>query len=67
MTFHLVGMEAEIAKDAFSRSFEKHNLRYTKFVENGDANSFQKVFDANVYWNDHPVGSRAKAHGIAMW
>ena len=32
MTFHLVGMEAEIAKDAFSRSLEKCYFRYTNFV-----------------------------------
>lgn len=48
------GLEAEIAKGVFSRSLEKYNFRHTKFVGAGDANSFKKVFDANVYGNNHP-------------
>lgn len=48
-------MEADIAKEVFSRSVELYNLRYTKFIGDGDTNSFKKVFDAKVYGDQHPV------------
>ena len=37
------GMETEGAKRVFERSVEKHNLRYVKFLGDGDSKSYQTV------------------------
>jgi hypothetical protein len=49
------GMESKIARDLFSESVEKYNLRYSRFIGDGDTNSFKKVFDDNPYGDAHPV------------
>ena len=38
-------METEGAKRVFKRSVEKHNLRYVKFLGNGDSKSYQTLKD----------------------
>ena len=43
------GMETEGAKRVFERSINKHNLRYTEFLGDGDSKSFLTV--KNVYSN----------------
>lgn len=48
-------MEGEIAKEIFSCSVELYNLRYTGFIEDGDTNSFKKVFDSKPYGDDVEV------------
>ena len=37
------GMKTEGAKRVFERSVEKHNLRYVKFLGDGDSKSYQTV------------------------
>ena len=50
----LGSMESDMAVMLFTRSVEQYNLLHTKFVGDGDTNSFRKVFDTNVY-DDYPV------------
>ncbi|XP_076468336.1 uncharacterized protein LOC143299096 [Babylonia areolata] len=42
-------MEAEIAKGIFSRSLQQYNLRYTRFIGDGDTNSFKSVMNSYPY------------------
>ena len=45
-------MEASIIKDIFSRSVEKYNLRYSRFIGDGDSNTFKTVSDSKPYGDD---------------
>ena len=42
---HAGGMETEGAKQVFNRSIDKHKLRYTHFLGDGDSKSFLSVKD----------------------
>ena len=42
-------MEADVAIEIFQRSIQKNNLRYTRFIGDGDTNSFPKVSEAQPY------------------
>ena len=42
-------MEAGIAVKVWNRSEEKHGLRYTKFVGDGDSKSFDNVCKSKPY------------------
>ena len=42
-------MEADGAVEMFSRSVQNHKLRYTRYIGDGDTNSFKKVHDSNRY------------------
>ena len=46
-------MESAGAKAMWSRSVEKHNLRYTIFVGDGDSSTHKNIKD--IYGQDHPV------------
>ena len=46
-------MEAQGAVDIFGRSVEKHNLRYTTFIGDGDSKAYFLVKD--MYGEDHEV------------
>ena len=50
-------MEKDLAVEMFCRSVEKHNLRYTLYISDGDTSSFSKVMEAlyNKFQNDYPV------------
>ena len=48
-------MEAEATKTIFERSVNDHKLRYTRFIGDGDTNTYKKVADAKVYGDSHPV------------
>ncbi|KAK3758696.1 hypothetical protein RRG08_056736 [Elysia crispata] len=43
------GMEANIASSLFSRSVENYSLRYTRFIGDGDTNSFKTVSESKPY------------------
>ena len=47
-------MEAEIMKDCFETSVEKHKLRYTGFVGDGDTNTYSSVVKSKPY-GDTPI------------
>lgn len=47
-------MESKIACDVFARSVDLYNLRYTRFIGDGDVNSFKKVCEAKPY-GDTPI------------
>lgn len=42
-------MEAKSAVDIFARSLENNNLRYTRYIGDGDTNSFKSVLDSKPY------------------
>lgn len=42
-------MESKIAVDIFARSEEQYNLRYSRYIGDGDTNSFKSVSDAKPY------------------
>ena len=42
-------MEAACGLEIFSRSVEKNNLRYTRFIGDGDTNTFKKVSESKPY------------------
>ena len=48
-------MEKEIVKDIFCSSLDQHKLRYTRFIGDGDTNSFKTVSDAQPYGPNFPV------------
>lgn len=48
-------MEPTIAKQIFHRSVESYSLRYTRFIGDGDTNSFKQVFDSAPYGQKYPV------------
>lgn len=43
------GMEGDVIKDIFHRSVRKYNLRYTRFIGDGDVNTYQKVTNSDPY------------------
>ena len=43
------GMEAKIATTLFGHSVEKYQLRYARFIGDGDTNSFKSVFESKPY------------------
>ena len=45
-------MEPEGVKQMFNRSVGKHNLRYTKYIGDGDTKSFKLVNDSKPYADD---------------
>ena len=45
-------MEADIVTDIFQRSAQKYNLRYTRFVGDGDTNTFKKVSASKPYGDE---------------
>lgn len=45
-------MEAAAATDIFARSVRLYNLRYTRFIGDGDTNSFKTVFESDPYGPD---------------
>ena len=49
-------MEKDSAVEMFYRSVEKHNLRYTVYIGDGDTSSFGEVKEAfyNEFQNDYP-------------
>ena len=47
-------MEAAAAVDIFKRSIENNNLRYTRFIGDGDTNSFSKVSESKPYGESDP-------------
>lgn len=42
-------MEADIAVKIWNRSVEKHNMRYTKFVGDGDSKAFNSMTESSPY------------------
>lgn len=48
-------MEKDIVKDIFCSSANKYNLRFTRFIGDGDTNSFKTVHDAQPYGPDISV------------
>lgn len=46
------GMEVDAAVKIFSRSEEKHGLRYTKYIGDGDSKGYSAVVAADVYGDD---------------
>lgn len=48
-------MEAAGALRIWKRSIEKHKLRYTAMISDGDSSTFPTIRDANPYGEDHPV------------
>ena len=42
-------MEVNIVKDMFGRSEDKHSLRYTHFIGDGDTNIYKSVADSKPY------------------
>ncbi|GFN77291.1 hypothetical protein PoB_000379700 [Plakobranchus ocellatus] len=48
-------MESESAVQMFGRSISKYQLRYTRFIGDGDTNSFKKVFESTPYGQEYPV------------
>ena len=42
-------MEADSPVEMFGRSVESFNLRYTRYIGDGDTNSFKRVHDSNSY------------------
>lgn len=45
-------MEPEGVKQMFNRSISKHNIRYTKYIGDGDTKSFKIVSDSKPYGED---------------
>lgn len=48
-------MESALGVHLFGRSLERHNLRYTRFIGDGDTNSFKKVSESKPYGDAIPV------------
>ena len=50
-------MEKDLAVEMFCRSVEKHNLRYTVYISDGDTSSFGEVMEAlyNKFQNNYSV------------
>lgn len=46
------GMEVDAAVKIFSRSEEKHGLRYTKYIGDGDSKDYCAVVEEKVYGDD---------------
>ena len=44
-------MEAAITKDMFACSVTKHKLRYTRFISDGDTNTYKTVVESKPYGN----------------
>ncbi|KAK7104241.1 hypothetical protein V1264_018995 [Littorina saxatilis] len=47
--------ESASDRDMFLRSVQHHDLRYTKFIGDGDTNSFKTVFDSKPYGEEKLV------------
>lgn len=45
-------MEIDAVKEIFSRSIEKHNVRYAKYIGDGDSHTFKGILDLNPYGNE---------------
>lgn len=43
-------MEAKTATEVFGRSITLYNIRYTRFIGDGDTNSFKSVLASNTQW-----------------
>ena len=48
-------LEKDIVRDLFCSSEDKYNLRFTRFIGDGDSKSFRTVQDAQPYGSDIPV------------
>lgn len=48
-------MEAAIVKDIFHRSVAKHNLQYTRFIGDGDTNTYKQIAQSQPYGPDVAV------------
>ena len=48
-------MEGASNRDLFLRSVQRHDLRYSKFIGDGDTNSFKTVFDSKPYGGEKLV------------
>ena len=48
-------VERDIVRDIFCSSEDKYNLRFTRFIGDGDSKSFKTVQDAQPYGSDIPV------------
>ena len=48
-------VEKDIVRDIFCSSEDKYNLRFTRFIGDGDSKSFKTVQDAQPYGSDIPV------------
>ena len=55
-------MEAEIAVRLWSRSVEKHKLRYTVFLGDGDSKAFDKLVELEIYGNIKIVREECSNH-----
>ncbi|KAK3793476.1 hypothetical protein RRG08_003315 [Elysia crispata] len=51
-------MEADSAVEMFGRSVESFNLRYTRYIGDGDTNSFKRVHDSNPYGSSCEIEKR---------
>lgn len=49
------GMEVQGAKDIFNHSVSAYNVRYTKYLGDGDSKSFSAIQTMNPYGQDCPV------------
>ena len=64
-------MESAGAKAMWSRSVDKHNLRYTIFVGDGDSSTHKAI--KNIYGSEHPVEKHEcindvqKSMGSTLW
>ena len=48
-------MEAEGALNIWKRSVEKHKLRYTAMIADGDSSTYPTICDAKPYGDSHPI------------
>ena len=55
-------MEALSGVDIFSRSIETHNLRYARYIGDGDTNSFKTVLDSKPYQDKDVVKVECVGH-----
>ena len=55
-------MEAAVAISIFQQSVAKHRLRYTKYLGDGDTESFSKVVGSNLYGSVVPVKRECVGH-----
>ena len=59
--------------ELYQCSVERHNLRYTTFIGDGDSSTFSRVCKAEPYGADHPVtkeecvGHVPKRMGTRVW
>ena len=55
-------MEAAGAISIFQQSVDKHRLRYTRYLGDGDTESFSKVVGSNLYGSVVPVKLECVGH-----